>query len=188
MKARLIHSVVHAVQLSAAITGLLLLVAVPLRAQTGYPPGPGTTAPAAVNGGQDVGNVTLGETVTRELCGYAPNSTVRISVNGSSVTTMTADGNGCVTVHLKVTSTSAVEVEGLTAVARCGGNTLLATGSQADGAAVNETITFDVACGSADHTAFTGANIARGTITGAALLGVGALTVLGGRRRRVSEV
>jgi hypothetical protein len=183
MKVRLVTPLRYA----AMVAGLLLLVAGPARAQTGYPPGPGTTQPAAVNGNQDVGTAVLGETVTRELCGFAPNSAVQISVNGSSVTTMTADANGCVTVHFKVTSTSVVEVEGLTAVARCGANELLATGSQSGGAAVNQTVTFDVACGGSGQTAFTGANIVRGALTGAALVGVGVLTVLGGRRRRVSQ-
>jgi hypothetical protein len=171
MKARYAMTVLG----SVAITTLLVLVAPPAPAQTGYPPGPATTQPSAVNGNQDAGTVVRGSTVTRELCGFAPGSTVRISVNGSSVPTMTADANGCVTVQ------SVAE--------RCGANELTASGAQADGTPVNQRVTFTVSCGTSEAgTAFTGANIARGTITGAALIGVGALVVLGSRRRRPSEL
>jgi hypothetical protein len=99
MKARLLTSMKH----SATIAGLLLLVAAPAYAQTGYPPGPGTTPPPAVGPTQDAGDVAG-----------------------------------------------------------------------------------DVA-GASKGTAFTGANIARGGIAGAASVGTGVLLVLGSRRRKAHE-
>jgi hypothetical protein len=95
MKARLLITMKR----SAAIAGLLLLVAAPAYAQTGYPPGPGTTQPPAVGSTQDPDDVA----------------------------------------------------------------------------------------GASNGTAFTGANIARGGIAGAASVGTGVLLVLGSRRRKAHE-
>jgi hypothetical protein len=97
MKARLLITMKR----SATIAGLLLLVAAPAYAQTGYPPGPGpsTTQPPAVGATQDAGDVA----------------------------------------------------------------------------------------GASNGTAFTGANIARGGIAGAASVGTGVLLVLGSRRRKAHE-
>ena len=171
-------------------SGCLLLLAAPVYAQTGYPPGPGTTQPAPVNATQDLGALAVGETVTRELCGFGPNSTVRITVNDSFVTNKTADGNGCVSVQLKVASATSVQVDGITASARCGTNQLVGAGTQADGTAVSQTLAFEIACGnraSTSGTASTGANIARGGMAGAALVATGALLMVGSRRRRASD-
>jgi hypothetical protein len=178
------------VKRSATIAGLLLLVAAPGYAQTGYPPGPGTTQPSAVDSTDDLGTPAMGQTVTRELCGFAPNSTVPISVNGSFVMNKTAAATGCVLIELKVVSGSTIEVgKSITVAVECGSNELTAAGSQADGTAVNQTLRFDVACGTDAQasTASTGANIARGSIAGVAVIGTGVLLVLGSRRRKTHE-
>jgi hypothetical protein len=186
MKARLMR-----VKRSATIAGLLLLVAAPGYAQTGYPPGPGTTQPSAVDSTYDLGTPAMGETITRELCGFTPNSTVPITVNGSFVTNKTASASGCVLIELKVVSGSTIEVgDQITVSVECGSNELTAAGSQADGNAVNQTLRFDVACGTraqTNSTASTGANIARGSIAGAAVVGTGVLLLLGSRRRKTHE-
>ena len=186
MKARLVMRV----KCSTAIVGLLLLVAAPAYAQTGYPPGPATTQPSGINGTQDLGTLAVGQSGNRELCGFAPGSTVRISVNGSFVTNKTADGNGCVRVRFRVASETVVEVDDpIAAPAHCGPNDLVAAGSQSDGAPVTQTVQFEIVCGSLPRagTATTGANIARGALVGAALVGCGALLALGSRRRKARD-
>ena len=183
MKARLAMRV----KCSAAIAGFVLLVAAPAYAQPGYPPGPATTQPAGVNATQDLGTLAVGQSGTRELCGFAPGSTVRINVNGSFVTNKTADGNGCVRVQFRVVSQTVVEVDDpVAAPAHCGPNDLVAAGSQVDGTPVSQTVQFEIVCGPLPRasTATTGANIARGALVGVGLLGSGALLALGSRRRR----
>ena len=68
MKARLAMRVKR----SATIAGLLLLVAAPAYAQTGYPPGPGTTQPSAVDSTDDLGTPAVGETVTASCAASPP--------------------------------------------------------------------------------------------------------------------
>jgi hypothetical protein len=63
------------VKCSASIVGFLLLVAAPAYAQTGYPPGPATTQSSGVNASQDLGTLAVGQTATRELCGFATGGT-----------------------------------------------------------------------------------------------------------------
>jgi hypothetical protein len=186
MKARLAMRV----KCSATIAGFLLLVAAPAYAQTGYPPGPGTTQPAGVNATQDLGTIAVGQSADRELCGFAPGSTVRINVNGSFVTNKMANANGCVRVRFRVASETVVEVDdAIAATARCGPNELVAAGAQVDGTAVSQTVQFEIVCGPLPRasTATTGANIARGTLVGAALVGSGALLVFGSRRRKLRD-
>jgi hypothetical protein len=182
MKARLAMRVKR----SATIAGFLLLVAAPAYAQTGYPPGPATTQPSGINATQDLGTLAVGESGNRELCGFAPGSTVRINVNGSFVMNKTADANGCVRVRFRVASETVVEVDGVAAPAHCGPNDLVAAGAQTDGTPVSQTVQFEIVCGSLPRasTATTGAGIARGALVGAALVGSGVLVVLGSRRRK----
>jgi len=178
------------VKCSAPIVGLLFLVAAPAYAQTGYPPGPATTQPSGINSTQDLGTLAVGQSADRELCGFAPGSTVRINVNGSFVTNKTADGNGCVRVRFRVASETVVEVDDpIAAPAHCGPNDLVAAGSQSDGTPVRQTVQFEIVCGSLPRasTATTGANIARGTLVGAALVGCGVLLALGSRRRKARD-
>ena len=172
---------------SLTIVGLLLLVAAPAYAQTGYPPGPATTQPSGVNATQDLGTLAVGESGTRELCGFAPGSTVRITVNGSFVTNKTADANGCVRVQYRVASQTVIEIDDpIPAPAHCGSNDIVAAGAQSDGAPVSQTLQVEIVCGPLPRasTATTGAGIARGALVGVALIGSGVLLALGSRRRK----
>jgi hypothetical protein len=183
MKARLVTSVKR----SATIAGLLLLVAAPAYAQTGYPPGPATTQPAGVNATQDLGTMAVGQEATRELCGFAPGSTVRVSVNSAFVINKTADANGCVQVKFRVASETVIEVDDpIAAAAHCGSNDITAAGAQTDGTPVTQTLQVEIVCGSLPRasTATTGAGIARGALVGVALVGTGVLLALGSRRRK----
>ena len=177
------------VKCAATIAGFLLLVAAPAYAQTGYPPGPATTQPSGTNSTQDLGTLAVGQTASRELCGFAPGSTVRINVNGSFVMNKTADGSGCVQVAVKVVSATSVEVNGTAAVAACGPNDVVASGAATDASPVSQTLQFEIVCGplARASTATTGASIARGALVGVALVGSGALLVLGSRRRRTRD-
>jgi hypothetical protein len=178
------------VKRTATIAGLLLLVAAPAFAQTGYPPGPATTQPSGTNSTVDLGTLAVGQTASRELCGFAPGSTVRINVNASFVMNKTADGNGCVQVHFKVASETVVEVDDpVAAPAHCGPNDLVASGAAPDASPVTQTLQFEIVCGplARASTATTGAGIARGALVGAALIGSGVLVVLGSRRRKARE-
>ena len=175
------------VKRAATIAGLLLLVAAPAFAQTGYPPGPATTQPSGTNSTFDLGTLAVGQTASRELCGFGSGGTVRITANGSFVMNKTADGNGCVRVQFKVASETVIEVDDpIAAPARCGPNDLLAAGSETDGTPVNQTLQFEIVCGALPRasTATTGANIARGALVGVGLLGSGMLLALGSRRRK----
>ena len=175
------------VKCSVAIAGFLLLVAAPAYAQTGYPPGPGTTQPSGVDATQDLGTMAVGESADRELCGFAPGSTVRLSVNSAFVLNKTADGNGCVRVRFKVASETVIEVDDpIPAAAHCGPNDLVAAGAQTDGAPVTQTLLVEIVCGALPRasTATTGAAIARGALVGTALVGTGVLLALGSRRRK----
>ena len=186
MKARLTKQVKG----SAMILGLLLLVAAPAYAQTGYPPGPATTQPAGVNATQDLGTLAVGESADRELCGFASGSAVRLTVNGAFVLNKTADANGCVRVQFRVASETVIEVDDpIPAPAHCGANDIVATGAQTDGAPVSQTLQFEIVCGSLPRasTASTGAGIARGALVGVALVGTGVLLALGSRRRKARD-
>lgn len=191
--------------LAALVLGAML--AVPGVAAAQYPPGPTTTstttttAPAtttttapgattttlvSTGGTQVVGQVNVGGSFTREVCGFAPGTQVTVSLNGGGVLTKTADANGCLQTTVAVLSETQVRVGDTTAPARCGTNSLVATGAGAGGAQVTQTVTFTVVCPAAaarGGVAFTGANVARWAGLGAALVAIGALVVLAARRR-----
>jgi len=177
------------VKRAVTIAGFLLLIAAPAHAQTGYPPGPATTQPSGTGSTQDLGTLAVGQTTSREVCGFAPGSTVRITANGAFVLNTTADGNGCVQVEVNVVSATSMEVNGTAAVAACGPNEVVATGAASNASPVSQTLQFEIVCGplARASTATTGAGIARGALVGVALIGSGALIVLGSRRRRTRD-
>ena len=84
--------------------GMLVVVAPAAGAAQPYPPVTSSGSPTVV----------LGETISSTLCGFAPGSTVNVSVNGQPVGTVTANGSGCATVTTKVNSTSQATVLGVT--------------------------------------------------------------------------
>ena len=177
------------VKRTATIAGLLLLVAAPAFAQTGYPPGPATTQPSGTRSTLDLGTLAVGQTTSRELCGFAPGATVRVTANGVFVLNTTANSSGCVQVEVKVVSATSIEVNDTGATAACGPNEVVASGAATDASPVSQTLQFEIVCGplARASTATTGAGIARGALVGAALVGSGALVVLGSRRRKARE-
>ena len=185
MKPRLAMRVKHAV----TIAGFLLLVAAPAHAQTGYPPGPATTQPSGTSSTQDLGTLAVGQTTSRELCGFAPGSTVRVTANGPFVLNTTADSNGCVQVEVKVISATSMEVNGTAATAACGPNEVVAAGSATNASPVSQTLQFEIVCGPLARAsrAPTGAGIARAALVGAARVGSGVLVALGSRRRKTRD-
>jgi len=185
MKPRLALGVKRAV----TVAGLLLLVGAPAHAQTGYPPGPATTQPSGTSATRDLGTVAMGQTTSHEVCGFAPGAPVRLTANGAFVRNTTADGNGCVQVEVNVVSATSMEVNGTAAAAVCGPNEVVATGAASDASSVSQTLQFEIVCGplARASTATTGAGIARGALVGVALVGSGALMVLGSRRRRTRD-
>lgn len=190
---------------AAVVFGVTVLQAVGLAqmAAAQYPPGPTTTAsttPAtttttatgattttivSTGGTQVAGQVSVGGSFTREACGFAPGSTVMTSLNGGGSVTQTADANGCLQLTVAVLSETQVRVAGATLPARCGPNTLVATGTGAAGQQGTQTVTFTVVCpaSAGGRGAFTRANVGRWAGLGAALVGVGVLIVLAARRR-----
>ena len=185
MKPRLSMRVKHAV----TIAGFLLLVAAPAHAQTGYPPGPATTQPSGTGSTQDLGTVAVGQSTSRELCGFAPGATVRVTANGTFVLNTTADGNGCVQIEVTIISATSMEVNGTGTAAVCGPNDVVAAGAATNASPVSQTLQFEIVCGplARASTATTGAGIARAALVGAALVGSGVLVALGSRRRKTRD-
>jgi len=166
-------------------------------AQTGYPP---TCNVADIP--QGAGTHNVGETfqvVVSPSCVFTPGSTVAVSVNGTSVGTKTANASGFVSVTVRIVSATQLEIDDpISVVARCGANSVVATGSSqaAAGRGVTQTATFNINCGTAGggggsgaatsvkgSVAFTGANIAKWAAVALALIGVGAVLVVADRRR-----
>ncbi len=180
--------------LVAFVGSAALLLAPPAMAQTpGYPP---TCNVADIP--QDAGTFNVGDTFQVALspsCVFTPGSTVAVTVNGTSVGTKTADGSGFIHVTVRVVSATQLEIDDpISVVARCGTNSVVATGpSQAAGRTVTQTGTFRINCGTAGgggaatpvkgSVAFTGANIAKWAAVALALIGVGAVLVVADRRR-----
>ena len=139
----------------------------------------GSGTPTVVN----FGSFAVGSTVTGNLCGLTPGSTVTANVNGTGGLTKTVDANGCVHITVQITSqTAGVLGDPVNVTLQCGINTVTA------GAASG---TFTETCPAAAATstpsssvAFTGANILRWTLAAAGLLGIGAFMVWASRRRR----
>src|SRR4051794_14218088 len=81
---------------------LALMAAAPAGAQT-YPTG--STTPTTVgptSGSINAGNLGPGGSVSVDVCGFVPGSTVAITLNGGAVTTATVGSNGCATITIQV--------------------------------------------------------------------------------------
>ena len=174
---------------TVTIAGFLLLVAAPADAQTGYPPGPPTTQPSGTGSSEDLGTISVGQTKSSEVCGFAPGATVRVTANGTFVLNTTADGNGCVQLEVTVIAATRMEINGTRATAVCGPNAVVASGSATNATRVTQTLRFEIVCDPVARagTATTGAAIARGALVGVALVGSGVLIVLGSRRRKTRD-
>ncbi len=165
-------------------------------AQTGYPPPACSPADTVI----DAGTHAVGETFTirlAPLCLWDPGSAVATTVNGQSVGTKVADAGGGINVAVTVVSATQLSIDDPVVVAgRCGGNNASGVGPSATaGASVRATANFSIRCEGAaaaprparaarSGVAFTGANVLRWGAVALALLGVGAVLVIGARRRR----
>ncbi|MGI8683516.1 MAG: hypothetical protein ACR2MO_00155 [Acidimicrobiales bacterium] len=173
--------------LLAALTALVV-VALPAAAQY-----PGTTSTTVAPTNQTLGTLAVGAETTVLSCGFRP-GTVSVSLNGQSSVSDTADADGCVRTAIAVLSASQVRVEGATQAATCTNDVLSVTGTAAGGGARTVTTSFGIDCpsggggGGGGGLPRTGAMILRWSLGGGALLAVGALLVLSGRRRNTAVV
>jgi len=182
----------------AAVLGVVLLVlAPPAPAQTGYPPGPCTT----VSGNQSVGAVSVGQHFVLQLaptCLFTPGAAVTVTVNGVNIPGKVAQAGGVVLVDITVVSATQISVDDpVTAPAICGTNTVVGTGpsSTAQGGVSTLTATFPLTCPAAPSAvtavtpvqgrlSLTGANVVRMVAVALTLVAAGALALLVTRRRR----
>jgi hypothetical protein len=183
----------------AGLVAALVIALAPGVAQADpYPPGTTTTTQAGGGGGggggggtvqqgnQQGGSHVLGEEFTTEGCGFAPNSTETLTVDDQAAGTKKADANGCITVRIKIISSTKADVNDPVRVTiRCGSNDWTATGPAGSGTGQFRLVTaFDVACTArSGGTAFTGANVARWTLVAIVLIVLGGGLVLADRRR-----
>lgn len=195
--------------LAFAVGVLMLLAAPSAMAQTDGYPGPTTTqAPQPTSEQKVEGTLTPGGTIIFESCGFVPNSVVTLTLNGTAIGTDTVEGDGCARQTVTLASTSAgraviaaigaptllaqqgsasVVIDGRTFAARVGSNTLVVSGTGANGAPRSVTHTFTIAgaaAGGARGLARTGGMIARWTLAGGVLVAIGAGVVVLNRRRQ----
>ena len=176
-------------------------------AQTGYPGT--TTSTTAPPSNQTFNEGTLTGTDIFESCGFLPNSTVQLDLNGVNIGTDSVEGNGCATQTVQVAGTAAgrpalaaiggiklfaqqasraILIDGRTFNARVGTNTLIVSGTSSANSARSVTHTFVVSAAAAGGgLARTGGMIAKWAAAGAVLIGLGALMVTTSRKRRAGQ-
>ena len=183
------------------LSGVLLLVAPPAQAQTGYPPGLCTT----VTGSQNVGNVSIGQRFVLQVaptCLFTPGTPVTVTVNGVDIPGKTAEAGGFVLVDITVVSATQLSIDDpVLTPAICGVNTVTARGasSTAQGGISTQTATFTLTCPAASATpvagtatpvagrlSLTGANTMRFMAIALALVVAGSLALVTTRRRRAT--
>jgi hypothetical protein len=114
---------------------------------------------------------------------------VTLSLNGTSVESVSAGANGCITFTGAVTDPH-LSINGLTPIAvSTGAQEITATGTSSNGGTQTDTYTFTIAtaAAAASGLAFTGADIAGMSIAGLALIAVGLLAVRVARRRTLAH-
>ncbi len=175
--------------------GMLLLMAPPVSAQTGYPPGPCTV----FTGAQDVGSVAIGQRFTIQLaptCVFTAGAPLTVTVNGIDIPGKVSDANGFVLVDVTVVSATQLSIDDpVLTPARCGtsANTVVARGPSTvtGGIPVSQTATFTLNCAAAvpatpvsgGRLALTGANLMRWAAIAVALAAIGSVFVVSARRR-----
>jgi hypothetical protein len=183
--------------LTGLVAGLLMVLAPAASAQTS---GAGTCT--VLTGTQDVGSVTVGQTFRLQVaptCGFTPGTTLTVTVNGVNIPGKVANASGATVVTITVVSATQLSVDDPVLVAaRCGVNTVVATGvsAVAAGRAVTQTANFNLVCPSAPAAAtpvagrlsLTGANVARWAAGALALVMLGSLFVVSARRRATTRV
>ncbi|MGI8809031.1 MAG: hypothetical protein ACR2KK_14565 [Acidimicrobiales bacterium] len=192
--------------LGAVLGGVLLFVAPPASAQTGYPPGLCTT----VTGTQNVGEVSIGQRFVLQLaptCLFTPGAAVTVAVNGVDIPGKTAEPGGFVLVDITVVSATQLSIDdSVLTPAFCGTNTVTARGpsATAQGGIATQTATFTITCpitpagpvgpaGPAVATpiqallSLTGANSLRFVAVALALVVTGSMAMVVTRRRRADR-
>lgn len=190
--------------LFGVVVATLSLLAPAASAQTGYPPGVCTV----LSGTQNVGAVEVGQTFVLQVapqCVFTAGAPVAVTVNGVNIPGKVANASGAVLVEVTVVSATQLSIDDpVLTPAVCGVNTVTARGPStvAGGATVTQTANFTVNCPRATTTGSTAGPatpiIGRLSLTGwntvgvlaiaAALLAVGSLFVVAGRRRAASRV
>ena len=175
---------------SAVAGAAVFSLAAPASGQTGYPPGLCTPT----TGTQDVGTVTVGQQFVLQLapsCVFTAGATVTVNANGVTFSAV-AEPNGTVRLNVDVLSATQLSINGNIVPARCGVNTVTATGpSSAAQGQVSQTANFTLTCPTTGGPGTTGGTLSR---TGAdtvryaavamALVVAGSIVVLVTRRRR----
>jgi LPXTG-motif cell wall-anchored protein len=176
-------------------------------AQT-YPTGSTTPTTAGnTSGSINAGTLGSGGTVSVDVCGFAPGSTVTITLNGGAVTTATVGSNGCATITIQVVSpgtalgrpvfaaaglqlaqtSSSLKINGVAATGLPPGqqNTIGATGTGSNLATrtVNVFFTTSTSATSGSGLPRTGVMILRWALAALGLIAIGALLVVADRRR-----
>lgn len=168
-----------------------------------------TTGPTS--GSINAGTLGIGGTVSVDVCGFVPGSTVSLTFNGAPAGTATVGSNGCATITIQVVNPgtalgrpvfavaglqlaatgSTVKINGQTFTGLPPGqtNTIVATGTGTNGAARTVSVFFTTSVGNATSPLVrTGAMILRWSLAALALIAVGALLVLADRRRGRSRL
>jgi hypothetical protein len=167
---------VRRVTAAAALVVVGLVALAPSAVAAPYPPQPGAP-PTGVLG------ITVGGGGSPSVCGFAPGTTVTITIGGQPVGNVVSDNNACVTVPVAVVSTTTARVLGLMFGITCGANTLTGTGTGANGSTTTASTTLTVLCATAKSgIVFTGANTTRELEFGGGLFLVGALILIAFRR------
>jgi len=184
-----------------------LALAAPAGAQT-YPTGSTTpTTAGPTSGSINAGTLGAGGSVSVDVCGFVPGSTVTITLNGGGVTTATVGSNGCATITIQVTNpgtalgrpvfaaaglrlaatSSTLKINGVTATGNPPGqqNTIGATGTGSNLASrtVNVFFTTSTSTTSSGGLPRTGVMVLRWTLAALALIAIGGLLVFADRRR-----
>ena len=188
------------------VVGALSLLAPAASAQTGYPPGGCNVLTAT----QDVGTVNIGQTFVVQVapqCVFTPGAAVTVTVNGVNIPGKVAGANGAVLVEVTVVSATQLSIDDpVLTPAFCGVNTVTARGpsTAAGGQQVTQTATFTVNCAATTtggttgtttgaatpitgRLSLTGSNTLRFVAIALALLAVGSLFAVAGRRRKAAR-
>jgi|GEM_PF-4070590 hypothetical protein len=114
----------------------------------GYPGPTTTTTPTSNIINQNLGSFTVGNTFTANSCGFAPTSTVSLSLNTTSIGSQSSPSNGCVTIQIKVisanTSGATLQINGNNYQVPLLNDTLTAKGTGSNGAPLTVVNNFSI--------------------------------------------
>lgn len=165
---------------------MVLGVAAPVAAQSqssaNYPPSNGAQV-------KDFGVQRQGGSFTKEDCGFAPNSSARVSLNGRDLFTKNAEGDGCVRLSVEIVDRDTIRIDGTAHEARpCAQNTITVSGTHRDGGTLSYDNRFRIDCAAGTGAAAlprTGSADAMNlSVAGAGLVVIGVVVAIVARRRR----